>query len=106
MKFKAFSYISRLLGYNKHDQSVEKRADYIQTIPATEEFERCVICGTTTQIPISMPIEFRDFYVSGCGQLCVACATKRPQVSNRESALTDDLIMLAVVKSRTQNEEE
>ena len=44
--------------------------------PDREEYERCIMCGTLTRIPISMPIELRKNYEVGCGQLCDECAKK------------------------------
>lgn len=38
-----------------------------------EEFERCVLCGKLTDIPISLPVEFRNNYEIGVGQLCGIC---------------------------------
>lgn len=45
----------------------------MNNITNTEEFERCVICGTLTGISVSTPIDFRNFYEVGFGQLCVTC---------------------------------
>lgn len=36
-------------------------------------YERCVLCGKTTDILLSLPIDLRDYYVEGCGQLCRDC---------------------------------
>ena len=35
--------------------------------------EKCVSCGCDTGIPFLKPIEEREYYVHGCGQLCKAC---------------------------------
>ena len=35
--------------------------------------EKCVCCGGDTGVPASMPIELRNFFVEGCGQLCEGC---------------------------------
>lgn len=45
--------------------------------PNTEEFERCIICGALTCVPISMPIDLRENYVIGLGQVCAECAKKQ-----------------------------
>ena len=37
------------------------------------EFETCVLCGETTDIPIYLHINMRYNYVDGCGQLCKEC---------------------------------
>lgn len=36
-------------------------------------YERCVLCGQTTDILLSLPIDLRDYYVEGSGQLCRDC---------------------------------
>lgn len=38
-----------------------------------DEFEICVCCHKKLDIPVSTPVEFRDFYVEGAGQLCYDC---------------------------------
>ena len=38
--------------------------------------ERCVCCGRLTKVPVACPVQERDCYVSGCGQLCPACALR------------------------------
>lgn len=40
------------------------------------KFERCVLCGKQTHIPISTPVAARQGYVEGIGQLCPACYKK------------------------------
>ncbi len=66
----------------------------------TEELERCVMCGKTTEIPISKPIEFREYYEVGCGQLCSVCYKKLRGEANPNNILTNDEIVLAVERSR------
>ena len=38
--------------------------------------EHCVICHQETDISENTPIEFRDNYIEGAGQLCPECALK------------------------------
>lgn len=40
---------------------------------AEETYERCVVCGELTDIPIDTPIEFRNCYEIGLGQVCFNC---------------------------------
>lgn len=35
--------------------------------------ERCVLCGKETDVPIDLPVDRRDCYVEGSGQLCRDC---------------------------------
>ena len=38
-----------------------------------KEFDRCVLCGQTTEYPKDMHIDYRQGYIVGAGQLCLAC---------------------------------
>lgn len=38
--------------------------------------ETCILCGCVVDLEIRIPIEFRDFYVEGVGQLCEKCYEK------------------------------
>ncbi len=40
------------------------------------EYEKCVSCGCETNILKSLHIDYRNFYVEGCGQLCEKCWNK------------------------------
>ena len=60
---------------------------------STEQFERCVLCGALTCVPISMPIDWREDYEVGIGQICVECARKHRKVTERENTLTNEQIM-------------
>lgn len=51
----------------------EKECDIVQNAPKREEYERCIMCGVLTNIPVTMPIEQRENYEFGCGQLCPVC---------------------------------
>lgn len=42
-------------------------------IECDEQFERCVICGELTHYTKDTPIEERECYEIGCGQLCYSC---------------------------------
>lgn len=44
-----------------------------QEIPA---FEHCIICNRVTPIRKDTPIEKRNYYESGAGQLCRQCYEK------------------------------
>lgn len=40
------------------------------------EYERCVLCKSTTNVLKSTHIDFRECYEIGCGQLCIGCYQK------------------------------
>ena len=73
MKSKLLNKISRFFKSNNDDDNV----DVVNVADNAEEFELCVMCGKTTGIPISMPVDWRENYEIGCGQLCVECAKKQ-----------------------------
>lgn len=49
-----------------------------------EAYERCVMCGEMTGMPISMPVEFREDYEMGFGQVCVFCRAKFREEAEKE----------------------
>ncbi len=38
------------------------------------QYENCVMCGETTKVLVQTPINCRENYIHGCGQLCEKCA--------------------------------
>lgn len=77
MKQKIFAEITHL--FEKKDPSCqppEAKAETTTDSPDTEEFERCILCGRLTDIPVSMPIDLRENYEIGCGQVCISCMQK------------------------------
>ena len=68
----------------------------------TEEFERCVVCGTLTCVPVSMPVDWRENYEIGLGQICTECAKKQRKTIERENILTTAQILQAVEQSRKE----
>ncbi len=68
----------------------------------TEEFEHCVICGKLTRVPISMPIEWRENYEIGMGQICAECA-RREREATWGNTLTTARILQAVEQCRKEN---
>ncbi len=101
MKLKIFTKIFQFFGEGGNScLPTEKEADSVNNTPNTEEFERCILCGNLTCIPISMPIDCRENYEIGCGQLCAECAKKQQRAVKRENTLTNAQIILAVEQSR------
>lgn len=70
-----------------------------------EEFEKCVICGKVTNFLVSMPIDLRENYEIGLGQVCVDCARKQQEVNTLQKTLTAGQIQYAVEESRKNNNE-
>ncbi|GEM_PF-6376557 len=38
--------------------------------------DKCVMCGEDSGVGVTVPIDLRNFYVQGQGQLCFCCAGK------------------------------
>ncbi len=85
------------------NQQVKNEMDDTKTNSITEGFERCVVCGELTAVPISTPIDWRDNYEIGCGQLCIECAKKQQKAVKRENTLTTAQIRQAVEQIRQEN---
>lgn len=102
MKFKIFTKTSQFFGGGTPYQRSKKEADSVNITPKTEEFERCVVCGALTCVPISMPVDWRENYEIGLGQICAACTKKQREATIRENALTTEQILLAVERSRKE----
>jgi hypothetical protein len=64
------------------------------------EYEHCVLCGELTDVPVSMPIDFRNFYEVGCGQLCAACHMKIGKSSQKGKTISTTRMELMVEQSR------
>jgi len=37
------------------------------------EKEKCVVCKKPTEYNVTTHVDFRNYYVEGCGQLCSEC---------------------------------
>ena len=61
---------------NLKTKQPETIPDKTENATLSEEFERCVMCGAITNVPVSMPIDWRENYEFGFGQICAECAQK------------------------------
>ena len=48
------------------------------------QFEKCVFCGKTTNVPVGTPIELRTNYIEGAGQLCARCMAEVNSMRDEE----------------------
>ena len=53
-----------------------------EVIHSSTHTEKCVMCGTDTGVAINAPIDFRDYYIEGAGQLCDKCYNKTYKQTN------------------------
>ena len=44
-----------------------------EVLSGTSNTENCITCGINTGVRVNTPIDFRDYYIEGAGQLCVRC---------------------------------
>lgn len=58
------SIVKSFLGYFDKQKKQKK---------SEEIYERCVVCGELTAVRIDTPIELRDNYEIGFGQVCHRC---------------------------------
>ena len=100
MKIKIFTKTSQFFGGGTPYQRSKKEADSVNNTPNTEEFERCVMCGALTSVPISMPVDWRENYEIGCGQVCAKCAKAQQKSIERNNALAYEQILQAVEQSK------
>lgn len=45
----------------------------IKLVHKLKEYEACTLCGAITDVKIKMPIDAREYYIYGVGQLCCKC---------------------------------
>ena len=96
MKNKILIKIARFFKHGTSNRRCHKDVNDVKSVPLTEEFERCVICGKLTCIPISMPVDWRENYEIGLGQICTECAKKEREAKPFGNKLTTEKILQAV----------
>ena len=50
-----------------------KNVEEAETSNVSDPIEKCVICGANTPYRFRTPINRREFYVEGSGQICQRC---------------------------------
>lgn len=60
------------------------------------------MCGALTCVPISMPVDWRENYEIGCGQICAECAKQQREAIEHENMLSTAQILQAVEQSRKE----
>ena len=95
-KIKIRSLENKFLG----GTSLKKRCGKMKINSKNEELDICVICGAITDVPLSKPIDNREFYEVGCGQLCRNCYIKLHSDEGINNVLSDEEIVYAAELSR------
>jgi hypothetical protein len=52
---------------------LNKKPEYQVFDEDEKELERCVLCGKRINVRRDTYVDFRAYYVEGCGQLCREC---------------------------------
>lgn len=83
MKKKVFlKEASRLL---EKDNKIQKQVE-------NKEYESCVMCGAKTEIPVSLPIEYRIGYEIGVGQLCEICYVNIEGIKYNDAIVSQEMM--------------
>ncbi len=77
MKMGIFERLSRIFRCEACNRHTEEASKGIKEIADTEGYEYCVMCGDLTDVPMARPVDCRENYIVGCGQLCPKCARKQ-----------------------------
>ena len=80
----------------------EGESHSLREAPVNERFERCIVCGKMTSVPVSMPIDWRENYEIGLGQVCAECARRQRRAAEWENDLADTEVLRAVELSREE----
>ena len=104
MRFGIFLKISQFFGGTR--SSRKNKSERVKKTAKSEEFERCVICGALTDVPISMPVDLRDNYEIGLGQICAACVKQQSKTIEHENTLSTVQILQVVEQSRKETKEQ
>jgi hypothetical protein len=57
----------------RRNQPANFKANLVAKALSDKVVEHCVVCWTKTRVERDTPIEFRDYFVEGVGQLCSRC---------------------------------
>lgn len=76
---------AKIFSANKANKQLTN-AESLNDTSNVDEFERCIICGALANVPKSTPIEWRDNYEVGFGQLCVECAKNQHKLFEKENS--------------------
>lgn len=102
MKMKLFTQNLRFFWDSILYRRLERKTESLSDAPDTQELERCVMCGALTSIPVSMPIDLRNNYEIGLGQVCDKCANKLQEESYSEDGLFYSQVIQAVKKRQKE----
>ncbi len=64
------------------------------------KYEQCICCKELTSVPKTAPVDEREYYIRGCGQLCPRCYKKISQPDNTGKELTDDHVQYLIESLR------
>ena len=73
--------------------------------PRIKKTEKCILCGKDTGIPFSAPIDSRECYIVGCGQLCKDCFDSLQYVSISKNKPSDAEMDMLLKMTRKNSKE-
>ena len=73
--------------------------------PIIKKTEKCILCGKDTGIPFSAPIDSREYYIVGCGQLCKDCFDSLQYVSISKNKPSDAEMDMLLKMTRKNSKE-
>lgn len=106
MKNKILSKISQIFRWRKSCPTQGKTSLNAKEVSKSQNFERCVMCDALTTVQISTPIDLRDNYEIGLGQLCPTCALKHLKLNEKRNSPSNVQILIAVEQSIKDTKEE
>lgn len=75
---KLMKTVSNLRIRTRHQQNIVNENTKENKDPAeaedNDEYEYCILCRKKTNVLKDTPVDLRDYYVHGGGQLCMECA--------------------------------
>ena len=73
--------------------------------PIIKKTEKCILCGKDTGIPFSAPIDSRECYIVGCGQLCKDCFDSLQYVSISKNKPFEEETYILLKRARKNSKE-
>ena len=80
------------------EKTTKNEGDTLENGLPANSMEICVLCGKQLDVPILKPIELRESYIIGCGQLCRDCfhsVARRSRTDDRTKTELDSIAELA-----------
>jgi hypothetical protein len=77
----------------------------VSTNKKETNYEKCVLCHKLTDVSADCPIDAREYYVPGIGQLCNKCFGEIGRDMADESGLTDSQLNAIMRRCLQENDD-